>query len=284
MDKIILGYDFTENTDCALNVAFSLAEKSNSVLELVWVDNSLDDLVQIAKHTIRQRIEEVLRTIVSQNRNRLSAERLTYSIAEGKVYEALAEKANFEDAALVIIGTHSVGGFETRWTKNNASKLAELAKCPVLTVPLDSDDVIGFKHIVFPVDFTFSTREKAPVIAWLAQGYGSYIYVLGLLTSVEESHVEKVEEYVKQVARFFVNNQVEYEIEYRKTKNLAKEILSFASEKQADMIAIMTKQETAVANIILGSYTHQIIINSKIPVLTMKPLDINTLDQEYAGT
>ena len=67
MDKIILGYDFTENTDCALNVAFSLAEKANCVLELVWVDNSLDDLVQIVKETIRQRIEEILRTIVSQN-------------------------------------------------------------------------------------------------------------------------------------------------------------------------------------------------------------------------
>ena len=284
MDKIILGYDFTENSDCALNVAFSLAEKSDCVLELVWVDNSLDDLIQIAKQTIRQRIEEILRTIVSQNRNRLSAERLTYSIVEGKVYEALAEKANFEEAVLVIIGTHNVGGFETRWSMNNASKLVEKAKCPVLTVPLDSDDVIGFKHIVFPIDFTFSTREKAPIIAWLAQGFGSYIYVLGLLTSTEDLHVQKVEEYVRQVSRFFVNNQVEYETEYRKTKNLAKEILAFAEEKNADMIAVMTKQETAVANILLGSYTHQIIMNSKIPVLTMKPLEINTLDQEYSGT
>jgi hypothetical protein len=70
----------------------------------------------------------------------------------------------------------------------------------------------------------------------------------------------------------------------RKAKNLAKEILSFAEEKNADMIAVMTKQETAVANILLGSYTHQIIMNSKIPVLTMKPLEINTLDQEYSGT
>ena len=93
-----------------------------------------------------------------------------------------------------------------------------------------------------------------------------------------------MEEYVGQVARFFVNNQVEYEKEYRKTKNLAKEILSFAEEKNADMIAVMTKQETAVANILLGSYTHQILMNSKIPVLTMKPLEINTLDQEYSGT
>ena len=96
--------------------------------------------------------------------------------------------------------------------------------------------------------------------------------------------MEKVEEYVHQVARFFVNNQVEYEIEYRKTKNLAKEILSFADEKHADMIAVMTKQETAMKNILLGSYTHQIILNSKVPVLTMKPLDINTLDQENLGS
>ena len=284
MDKIILGYDFTENTDCALNVAFSLAEKADCVLELVWVDNSLDDLIQVVKETIRQRIEEILRTIVSQNHSRLPDGRLTYSIVEGKVYEALAEKANFEDAALLIIGTHAIGGFETRWTKNNASKLTEMAKCPVLTVPLDSDDVIGFKYIVFPIDFTFSTREKAPIIAWLAQCFDSYIYILGLLTSSEDLHVEKVKEYVKQVSRFFVNNQVEYEIEYRTTKNLAKEILSFATEKHADMIAVMTKQETTVRNIFIGSYTHPIIVNSKIPVLTMKPLEINTLDQENLGS
>ena len=53
MDKIILGYDFTENSESALNMALILAEKGNCALEIVWVDDTLDDTVQIAKETIQ---------------------------------------------------------------------------------------------------------------------------------------------------------------------------------------------------------------------------------------
>ncbi len=284
MDKIILGYDFTENSESALNMALILAEKGNCALEIVWVDDTLDDTVQIAKETIRQRMDEMLRNIVSQNNQLLPNGRLVYSIAFGRVHDALIKKANFEDAALIVIGSRAHNGVETRFLSSTVFKITEKSDCPVLTIPQGYEPSTDFKHLIFPVDFVFSTRQKASMAAWFGEKFNSFVYILGLLTSSEEYHVEKVKEYACQVGRFLVTNQIEHEIIYRNTNNLAKTILSFAYESKSDMILIMTEQEKSLSNILKGSYTHQILATSTIPVLTLKPLNINTLDKENLGT
>ena len=113
MDKIILGYDFTENSESALNMALILAEKGNCALEIVWVDDTLDDTVQIAKETIRQRMDEMLRNIVSQNNQLLPNGRLVYSIAFGRVHDALIKKANFDENKIPKSSNIQIGALVT---------------------------------------------------------------------------------------------------------------------------------------------------------------------------
>ncbi len=284
MDKILMGYDFSDNSDCALKMAITIAKESGCGLELVWVDNSLDDLVQIMKESVRKAVEKKLQDVVADNIEKLPGGRFTYNIGNGKVYEYLSARAQAEDAVLIIIGTHGKSGIETRWTGSNAARLVHIAQCPILSIPMGGECHSTLKRIIFPVDFVFSTRQKAPIVAWIAQQFGSYVYILGILTSTIPSHIEKVEEYVREVGTFFVNNHVPYELVYRNVKNIAKEVLAYAKEKDADLIAIMTEQETAFQNIFIGTYAQQIVSMSKIPVLTKQPENINTLDQENLGT
>ena len=283
MDKIILAFEFSERSNSSLEFALNIAEKTNSVLEIVWVDNTLDDLVEIEKETIHQHFEEILRNIVSQNSDRMPQGCLTYSIINGNVGEALSEKASFEEAALIVVGSHNKGKvFETRWTHTTASHLAHISKTPILSVPIDCE-YNDMKTIIFPVDFNFSTRQKAPMVVWLAKMFKSFVYILGLKTATERSHIEKIKEYTYQVRSFLINNQISCEVVFRHADSLSKEILSFSAEKNADLIAVMTTQETAISNLLLGTYTHQLILQSAIPLLIVQPLNINTFGKENLG-
>ena len=267
MNKIILAFEFSEKSNSSLEFALSIAEKTNNVLEIVWVDNILDDLVEIEKETIRQRYDEILRSVVSQNYDRLPGGYLTYSIIIGDVCEALCEKVSFENADLIIIGTHSENKkLDTRWQHSTASKVAEKSKCAVMTVPVDCE-YNELRNIVFPIDFDVSTLEKTVIVTYLAQRFKSHIYILALQTSSEKTHIEKIKEYVNEVKTSFIDNQISCELEYRNTNNLAKEIMSFSHERKVDLVAVMLHQETAVSNLIFGTYTHQLILESKVPLL-----------------
>ena len=79
--------------------------------------------------------------------------------------------------------------------------------------------------------------------------------------------------------------------DYIRTQPNSKErLIEFASvqavaeTKNANLISIMTRQEISISNILYGSYAHQIILRSRIPILTIRPLNINSLDQENLGT
>ena len=50
--------------------------------------------------------------------------------------------------------------------------------------------------------------------------------------------------------------------------------LKFAEENNADMVCIMTEQETSSANILLGPYAQQMVNHCPIPVLSVHPKNL----------
>ena len=66
----------------------------------------------------------------------------------------------------------------------------------------------------------------------------------------------------------YVKKQVE------KGKNVTTATLEYAEEVGADLIAIMTEQEKSLTSLFLGTYAQQMINESKIPVLTVRPRSV----------
>jgi len=51
--------------------------------------------------------------------------------------------------------------------------------------------------------------------------------------------------------------------------NITKSTINYANEVGADIIAIMTEQETTTANLFLGAYAQQMVNHAPIPVLSI---------------
>ena len=57
-------------------------------------------------------------------------------------------------------------------------------------------------------------------------------------------------------------------------KNVTLTTLDYAKEVNADMITIMTEQESRLTSLLMGTYAQQMINESTIPVLTVRPTNV----------
>ena len=91
-----------------------------------------------------------------------------------------------------------------------------------------------------------------------------------------------VNNYVKMVEKYLDKNEIEHVTKYvTVSKNVTADTLDYANAVQADMIAIMTEQEKNLSSLILGTYAQQMINQSRIPVLTVRPKDVQATNANY---
>ena len=133
-----------------------------------------------------------------------------------------------------------------------------------------------------PLDNSDDTRQKVNMAATFAKTFGSTIHLLGLYTASAADVRAIVNNYVKMVEKYLDKNEIEHVTKYvTVSKNVTADTLDYANAVQADMIAIMTEQEKNLSSLILGTYAQQMINQSRIPVLTVRPKDVQTTNANY---
>ena len=148
---------------------------------------------------------------------------------------------------------------------------------PVLLIREDFNFNKALETIVVPIDSSDDTRQKAAQAATFAKSFGSTIHLLGLYTASAPSVRQVVKNYVSMVQRYLDKNEIKYITENIDVKgNVTTDTLAYANKVNADMIAIMTEQESSFSNLILGTFAQQMISNSTIPVLTVRPRRVLT--------
>jgi nucleotide-binding universal stress UspA family protein len=265
-----------------LEYAISLANKVEANIVMTWVDTTANVDTDITSMDREQRheVKEQFDELVARFQPILTEGKLTYKIRKGKIYQEIANQAKYDDAGLIIAGSHGISGFEKYWIGSNAYRIVSYSPCPVITIRLDYPFKNDIKKIILPIDSTLETRQKVPATVNLARFYDSEIHVLAVYTSSIKAIMAKVDQYAEQAAKFIHQSGVRFQIEAMKVHNLTNEIVDYAVKEDADLISIMTEQETSASNILLGPYAQQLVNNSPIPVLTIQAEEIMKI---YAG-
>ncbi|MBU0765024.1 MAG: universal stress protein [Bacteroidetes bacterium] len=195
-----------------------------------------------------------------------------YVVREGKIYREIANQAKYNDAYMIVMGTHGASGFEEFFIGSNSFKVVTNAPCPVLTIRH------GFtrrelKTIVMPIDETPETKKKVNFVTHLAQLFTAKIHVLGVRQSDDREIIVRIERNVKQVANFINSKKVKHGVEFLSGTNLTTMTIDYASQQAADLIAIMPEQPSSMRNFWMGAYAQQMVNHSPIPVLTIREND-----------
>ncbi len=273
MSKVVVGFDFSSGSAYAVDLAIDIANRWQSDIRLVYVKEKKED-----EAPIREEIERRNAGVA----HLLQGIKLEYVLRQGNPAEELAKQAEEDEAALLIVGTHGMSGMKKSLLGRNSYRTVELSPVPVLLIREDFNFNKNLETIVVPLDSSDDTRQKAAQAATFAKTFGSKIHLLGLFTSTAPSVRQLVKNYVTMVQRYLDNNKVEYITEYVPVKgNVTTETLEYAERVNADMIAIMTEQESSLSSLIMGNFAQQMLTLSKIPVLTVRPKKVLADTAQY---
>ena len=266
MNKVVVGFDFSSGSANAVDLAIDIANRWKSDIRLVYVKEKNE-----AEEPIREEIERRNAGVASL----LDGIQLEYVLRQGNPAEELTAQAREDNAALLIVGTHGMSGMKTNMLGRNSYKTIEQSPVPVLIVREDFNFNKSLENIVVPLDNSDDTRQKVAEAAMFARTFGSTIHVLGLYTSTFPDIRRTVNNYVKMVERYLEEREIAFETKYLEAeKNVTLTTLEYANDVNADLIAIMTEQEKSFSSLFLGTYAQQMINESTIPVLTVRPRSV----------
>ena len=273
MKKVVVGFDFSSGSAYAVDLAIDVANRWQADICLVYVKEKDED-----EGPIRSEIERRIAAVG----NLLHGIRLDYVLREGNPADELVAQSKQDDAQLLIVGTHGMSGMKTNMLGRNSYKTIERSPVPVLVIREGFDFNKNLETIVVPIDSSDDTRQKVSVASHFAKTFGSTIHLVGLYTSSVGDVRRIVDGYLNMVARYLDNAEVKYIIERLDVeKNVTVTTLEYANRVHADLIAIMTEQEKNLTSLLLGNYAQQILNQSTIPILTVRPTQVVTDTASY---
>jgi len=273
MQPIIVAVDFSNSSIHAVEYAIPLASKLKCDIILVWVDkfssseSLYPDTSTENRNEAKKRFEEIIQQFGKKMAKGL---KMDFKLRKGKVFHEVDTLAKSLGALLVITGTHGVSGFEEFWIGSNAFRIVTYASCPVVTVRHDFDNKRGIERIVVPVDGSSETIQKLPFVVRLAKLFKAEVHVVATHSSHLNSIQRIAEKYMQISVGYFEANGIKCIEDSMVSNDVTKALLQYAVNVKADLIAIMTEQETPV-NILLGAQAQQMINQSPIPILSIHP-------------
>lgn len=273
MKNIIVAIDFSKCSLHALEYAIMIANQTQANIKMVWVDNqsSADMIFTAEEQEDRQEKKAYFEEILERYRSKLEKGKLDYRLRKGKVFIEIAAQAKQDKASLIVTGTHGVSGFEQYWIGSNTYRIVTSAPCPVLAVRHDFNIENSIKKIVFPLDSTKDSISKLEYSASFAKEFEAQLFVLSIYPQVIAALKRKVDQETEKVVQYLEENKVKFAVETIKSDDITKSIINYANTQKADLIAIMTEQGVTNSSVFLGPNARQIINNSNIPVLNIRP-------------
>ncbi len=213
-------------------------------------------------------------------------------------------------SGLIVIGTHGRSGLKRLILGSVAEDVLRRAPCPVLTVR-EAPEVTGegadarsvalpLRRIIVATDFTSHARDGERVAADLAATVGAELYVV---TVVEPDGGDDLGADPDRIAeRFFRAKRLAGTTarrlaggdgtragpacvtDYALTGSPATKILELADELDADLIVMATHGRRAIARLVLGSTTEEVIRAAPVPVLAVRSRVRRSHESERAGT
>ncbi len=275
---MLVPIDFSEISLNALSHAAQIANHFDNDLVLLSIleDDFLGAIFSFAKNDVKESLAKEallsrLQGIAADIKKKYGID-CKIDVRSGKVYKTIIEAASDHLCDCIIMGTHGASGIE-RVIGSTASKTISYSLTPVIVVKTNKNPN-DYKNIVFPLDLSTESKQKMKWAIHLGKAYHSTIHVLTFSVS-DEFLNNKLMANLKQIQRMFDENGIEHdETILEDDSDFARQTLEFAEEKTADLIMIMTQQESdkSIREYIIETYAQQIVNDSgNVPIFCVNP-------------
>lgn len=279
IQKILIPFDFSETAELALEHAVFMAKLHKADLHLLHVieSYSFTSAISNAFSKSQSEFESKIESTASEKLKELSEKLhhdcgmpVHYRTGMGNIYKKITSVAEELQIDLIIMGTHGISGFQEFLVGSNTYRVVMSAPCPVISVQTHSKK-IGFKDIILPIDNSPSSRQKVKHAVEIAKHYGSVVHVAGIMTMSDIDMQRRFEVKIHQVRDYLEEHEIPHSVKMFKGENTASVTMDYAQQVNADLIIIMTDQEST--GLFMGNFAQQVINHSKIPVMSVRPFE-----------
>ncbi len=267
INKIMVASDFTPVSDNAIDHALKLASVSKAEVFVLHVARELAE-VNTAKLKLGQQIE---------NRNPGDVE--THVVVKiGNFISEIGVAAAEVGAQLIMMGTHGPKGLIQNLVGGDAMKVVSHSEKPFIVVQEKGIKDSGYDDIVVPLDMTEDSKQKLDEVADIAKYFNSKVHIIAKHESDKGLYV-KLKNNVIFAKKYFSEKNMEMAITITEPKtDFEKEIIKYAKENDADLIAIINSLNWNIFGSLFASRREEQIITNKeqIPVLCVNPIDVKS--------
>jgi nucleotide-binding universal stress UspA family protein len=272
---IVVPWDFTHVAEHALAHAIKISRMVNNDICLLHIVST-----GISKKEETKKIA-MLKQVAEVNHQKYGMP-IIYQILKGTIFKSIAEFANEKDANLVVMGTHGMKGMQ-KLTGSWALKVIVKTKMPFIVVQDPPADQERYHNIVFPVDFKKENKEKIQMAIFMGKYFDSKIHLL-VAASSDKGLIKKINVNLNFAIKYFIQNNIEYEIQKLQRGDIAQQTIDFAQKINADLIVIVTTKNITFADYVVGASEQSIIANSsKIPVCCVNPKSSFASSSQFMG-
>ena len=278
---VLLTVDLDDKTLVRLERSYvNLKDLAGRVVLLYVLENLQHISSEEDKKAMVKEKDTLLNKLAEDIRSKTGAE-VRPVMQKGKAAEEILNAAESYNADLIIMSTHTHP--EEDHTQKHTigvttSRVVRESKVPVFTFN-SNVHLKRIKKILLPLDLTVETRQKVTNAIEMALLFNASIHVVSVLwsTKIEEIKEELLQQ-LEQVRNFIREDNIECTthliVAEGNSNALATSVLKYANEIGADLIMIMTQQETKLAQFFLGSSAQTIIRLSNVPVMSIIPKDL----------
>jgi nucleotide-binding universal stress UspA family protein len=277
INKILVPIDFSEVSIHALEHAVLIARQANAEILLLHVfesysHNTMLDMVVDFPDIVQKGIEDKMNEVKQRN-PKLEGVTIHSRVEMGKIHTEIERVAKEEDAKLIVMGTHGVTGV-TNIGKyivgSNAYRTVQNAPCPVITIR-EEPWKKSFKDIILPMDSTKASLAKVDVAIRWAKFFGSTVHLIAVTSLFEEFivDVKVIEKKVHEVEKRLGSEGIPYTAYIVRHQAPSYSVIEHGRKMNADLIIIVTGQESEVGEMLFGSSARNIVTESTVPVLSI---------------
>ncbi len=274
---ILIPVDFSQESLTAISFAKLIAPMFYAQIHLVHIIEEKNPLLKFVsendKPIIVQKISEKLQNIVDTLifENTMGA---SFSIEHGNLIESILKKRKTIDAKLIVVGTTSSKDIRRKIIGSNALRIIREAQCPVITIK--SKNIFKkIDNIILPLDTSKVTKQKVEHGILFAKYFNACIHLVSVETGDNFIESDTAIQQLEETSEYIESESVPCTIKLLKapssSSKMAKAIIEYAGEMQADIIMIMTRQESELHQFHVGSFAKEIIHKANIPVFSVSP-------------
>jgi nucleotide-binding universal stress UspA family protein len=284
-DLILVPVDFTQASTNAIYFALELAAKFNARIKMIhtyglpdirpisfddtdFYSGTLSAYIAEMRQEAEKKFEELMKLIHEYLSNQKIEIPISTAIINGLPDDLTLFTADTENASLILMGISrkDVRTFEP--IGKIASHIVEKAKCPVLIIPEDSNfkGIDQLKNVLYPTAFDETDFISIQQLLKVMQTLQSNIHILHISNN-EESPWDRIKMDGLREYFFKAYNLTNVSCELIKSKEVLQVLDAYITQKNIDLIAMVTHKRNLIWKMINPSLTLKILYHTQIPLL-----------------